>query len=117
MAERRTARKARGEDEPAQDNGELNGDGEDTESRSRSSGRPGRDAGLTAPEAAQRGLSQIAELTGKQPEGVTGVEPAEDGWIVGGEVVEARRIPSSTDTLPPYQHEFPMTLQLPPFPP
>ncbi len=112
MAERRTARKTRGEDEPAQDNGELNGDGEDTESRSRSSGRPGRDAGLTAPEAAQRGLSQIAELTGKQPEGVTGVEPAEDGWIVGVEVVEDRRIPSSTDILATYETEFDVSGEL-----
>src|SRR5260370_38025819 len=106
MAERRTARKTRGEDEPAQDNGELNGDGEDTESRSRSSGRPGRDPGLTAPEAAQRGLSQIAELTGTQPEGVTGVEAAEDGWVVGVEVGEDRRDAAAPRNRGPYGTEL-----------
>lgn len=62
-----------------------------------------RDAGLTAAQAAQAAQRQIAELTGKQPEGVTGVGPAEDGWVVGIEVVEDRRIPSSSDILAAYE--------------
>jgi hypothetical protein len=62
-----------------------------------------RDAGLTAAQAAQAALRQIAELTGKQPEGVTGVGPAEDGWVVGIEVVEDQRIPSSSDILADYE--------------
>ncbi len=44
-------------------------------------------------------LGQIAELTGKQPEGVTGVGPTEEGWVVAVEVVEDRRTPSSSDIL------------------
>jgi hypothetical protein len=64
-----------------------------------------RAAGLTAAEVAQEGMRQIAELTGKEPEGVTGVEPAEDGWLVGVELVEDRRIPSSTDILATYEVE------------
>jgi hypothetical protein len=112
MAERRAVRRAQNEYESAQDNGQRGNGGEDPEARSRTSGRPRRDAGLTAPEAAQIGLCQIAELTGKQPESVIGVEPAEDGWIVGVEVVEDRRIPSSTDILATYETEFDMSGEL-----
>jgi|SRR5215475_8169331 len=91
------------EDElPEEEPGLAGGDeGGDTGRRSRSDGHPG----LTAAKAGQAGLRQIAELTGKQPEGITGVEPAEDGWVVGVEVVEDRRIPSSTDILATYETE------------
>jgi hypothetical protein len=61
---------------------------------------------LTAAEAGRFGLRQIAELTGKEPEGVTGVEPAEGGWVVTIEVVENRRIPSTTDLLATYETEI-----------
>jgi hypothetical protein len=64
-------------------------------------------APLTAAEAGRYGLRQIAELTGKDPEGVTGVEPLEDdGWLVTIEVIEDRRIPSSTDLLATYETEL-----------
>ncbi len=62
--------------------------------------------GLTAAEAGRHGLRQIAGLTGKETEGVTGVEPSEGGWLVTVEVVEDRRIPSSTDLLATYQTEL-----------
>jgi hypothetical protein len=71
-----------------------------------------RDAGLTAAQAAQAALRQIAELTGKQPEGVTGVGPAEDGWVVGIEVVEDQRIPSSSDILAAYETALDMDGEL-----
>jgi hypothetical protein len=61
---------------------------------------------LTAAQAAQRGLRQVVELTGKKPEGVTSLEPAEDGWIVDVEVLEEGRIPSSADTLAVYEVEL-----------
>lgn len=60
-------------------------------------------AELTAAQAGRHGLEQIAELTGKEPEGVTGVERSEDGWQVTVEVVEDRRIPSSSDILATYR--------------
>ena len=60
---------------------------------------------LTAAKAGQAGLEQITELTGKEPDGVSGVEPLEDGWRVTVEVVEDHRIPSSTDLLATYQIE------------
>lgn len=70
----------------------------------RRSRRP-RDGGIKPAKAGQLAMRQIAELTGKQPEGVTGVEPGDDGWIVGVEVVEDRRVPSSSDILATYETE------------
>jgi hypothetical protein len=64
-----------------------------------------RRAGITAAKAGLVGMRQISELTGKEPEGITGVEPADDGWVVGVEVVEDKRIPSSTDILATYETE------------
>src|SRR5215471_18562453 len=72
------------EDEFAEeDSGQASGnDGRGARRRSRS----GRGDGLTAAKAGQAALRQIAELTGKESEGVTGVEPADEGWVVGVEV-------------------------------
>jgi hypothetical protein len=61
---------------------------------------------ISAAEAGRYGLRQIVELTGKEPEGVTGVEPSEDGWVVTVEVLEDRRIPSKTDLLSTYETEI-----------
>src|SRR6266851_5605922 len=61
---------------------------------------------LSAAQAGQRGLRQVAELTGRDPEGISGVEPSQDGWLVTVEVVEDARIPSSTDVLATYQAEL-----------
>src|SRR5215471_20192333 len=83
-------------------------DGRGAKQRSRRS--PGD--GLTAAKAGQVALRQISELTGKQPESVTGVDPADDGWVVGIEVVEDRRIPSSTDILATYETELDMDGEL-----
>lgn len=97
MAERRRARTIRPDDhyddELADD--ELAGTAEDE--------LADRDAVLTAAQAARAAQRQIAELTGKQVEGVTRVGPAEDGWVIGIEVVEDRRIPSSSDILAAYE--------------
>src|SRR6201997_5672719 len=61
---------------------------------------------LSAAEAGREGLRQITELTGKDPEGVSGVTPSQDGWLVTVDVVEDRRIPSSTDILSTYETEI-----------
>jgi hypothetical protein len=68
--------------------------------------RPDRPAGLTAVTASEAGLRHIAGLTGKEMEGVTLVEPADDGWVVVVEVVEDRRIPSSGDILALYEADL-----------
>jgi hypothetical protein len=67
---------------------------------------------LSAAQVGQIGLRQIAELTGRQPEGVTGVEPGQDGWIVSVEVVEDPRVPSSADILATYETEFDLSGEL-----
>jgi hypothetical protein len=61
---------------------------------------------LSAAQAGREGLRQITGLTGKDPEGVTGVTRSQDGWLVTVEVVEDRRIPSSTDILSTYETEI-----------
>jgi len=79
----------------------------DQRDRPSGDGRPARDRReLTAARAGLEGMKLIGELTGKEAEGVTGVEPAEDGWVVTVEVVEDRRIPSSTDVLAAYEVEM-----------
>jgi hypothetical protein len=61
---------------------------------------------MPAREAAEVGLRQVADLTGREPQGVVSLEPAEDGWVVGVEVLEDRRIPSTADILALYEAEI-----------
>ena len=124
MAARRAVRSTRrdDEDERVEPEDELAGEPEDEEPEDELAGEPedeepeeaghrhtgrrsGRTGGITAAKAGQQAMRQIAELTGKQTEGITGVEPGDDGWIVGVEVVEDQRIPSSTDILATYETE------------
>ena len=54
----------------------------------------------SAAEIVQRARQQLAELTGREAEGVLGVERDEDdGWKVTVEVLELQRVPNSTDLL------------------
>ena len=57
--------------------------------------------GRIAAEAAR----QLVELTGKEPEGVVGLDRSDDGWKVEVEVLEVRRIPNTTDVLAMYEVE------------
>lgn len=61
---------------------------------------------LNAADAGREGLRQITELTGKEPEGVSGVEPTEDGWLVTAEMLDDKRIPSTADLLSSYEIEM-----------
>jgi hypothetical protein len=81
------------------------------ESRTRVEERPERGRStvrerLRPMKAATAALEQIAELTGREPQGIVSLEPSEDGWLVGIEIVEDRRIPSSTDVLALYEVEI-----------
>lgn len=89
-------------DEPAEDED----DREERAAPSAPERRRGRPDRLNAAEAAREGLRRITALTAKTAEGVTSVEPAEDGWIVGVELLDAKRIPSSSDTLALYEVEI-----------
>ncbi len=61
------------------------------------------DPALTARQAVRTALKQIAELTAKQPEDITGLQRTDEGWAICFEVVEDRRIPSSSDILATYE--------------
>lgn len=115
MAERRAVRNRQADEQPREsgDRAEVlpedddEYDAADEQAGRRSGSRPSRaSSGLTAADAAAAGLRQIIELTGKDPEGVTGVERGDDGWMVGVEVVEDRRVPSSADILATYEAEI-----------
>lgn len=117
MAERRSVRARRDEAEPGEEERDeveaadqsAEADDPAAEDEPRSRRRPRRQPEKTsAAQAAQAGLREIVELTGKDPEGVTGVEPGDEGWVVGVEVVEDRRIPSSADILAVYEAELDM---------
>lgn len=60
---------------------------------------------LSAATVAGQARDQVGELTGKEVVGVTSVQPAEEGWLVEVEVLEERRIPSTSDMLALYEVE------------
>jgi hypothetical protein len=78
---------------------------------SRSNGRKPRPAAARArprPEptplkVAGHAAEQLLALTGREPEGVTGLERTDDGWAVRIEVLELRRVPTTTDLLALYE--------------
>lgn len=57
---------------------------------------------------ARAAIRAVAELVGRQPDGVVALEPTEDGWRVAVEVLEDERIPSSADILAIYEAELDM---------
>ncbi len=61
---------------------------------------------LTAAQAAAVAIERLAELTSNEIQGVTSVEPTEDGWVVEIEMLEDRRIPSSADIMAIYEVEI-----------
>jgi Gas vesicle synthesis protein GvpO len=67
---------------------------------------PAEEQELTAATAARRALGQVEGLIAREPVGVTSVEPVDDGWMVEVEVLEERRIPSSSDMLALYAVEL-----------
>jgi hypothetical protein len=104
-------------DDESRDAADADGDqrnGRRSRPPARTDRRPARRgrSDLTARESAEAALRQVAELTAKQVEGVTGVERTEDGWLVGVEVVEDRRIPSSADILAIYEAAIDMDGEL-----
>lgn len=57
----------------------------------------------TGTQIAQAAARQLLELTGRDAEGVVGMERTDDGWRIEVEVVEVRRIPDTTDVLALYE--------------
>ncbi|MGN6636932.1 MAG: gas vesicle protein GvpO [Oryzihumus sp.] len=57
----------------------------------------------SAREVATFVADELEDLTGKEPESIVRLGRDDDGWVVGIEVVESRRIPDSTDILAVYE--------------
>jgi hypothetical protein len=62
-----------------------------------------RDGGGAAVQLIRRAREQLAEVTGRTPEAVLGLEKRDDGWLVTVEMLELARIPNSTDVLAAYE--------------
>jgi hypothetical protein len=60
------------------------------------------DGRLSAAELSQAALTTVQELTGYDPEAVTGLEWDGDTWEVTVDVLELSRIPNTTDVLASY---------------
>ena len=52
---------------------------------------------------AVQAAEQLVGLTGKEFEGIVGLSKSEDGWAVAVEVLEMRRVPSTTDVIAVYE--------------
>ena len=60
------------------------------------------DGKLSAHELGQAALSTVQELTGYEPEAVTGLEWDGDVWQITVDVLELSRIPNTTDMIGQY---------------
>jgi hypothetical protein len=62
-----------------------------------------RSSGPSPAQVARLAAGELAELVGRQPEGIVSIERNDGVWCVGVEVVETRRIPDTADILAEYQ--------------
>ncbi|GIG92826.1 gas vesicle protein GvpO [Plantactinospora endophytica] len=95
------------EDEDADDEDDddyEDDDGDDGADERSGAGNPPQP--VSARVAAGNAARQIAGLIGKPVIGVTSLDRTERGWLVGVEVVEDARIPSSADILAVYRTEL-----------
>ncbi|HET7304711.1 MAG TPA: gas vesicle protein GvpO [Segeticoccus sp.] len=95
------------QDSPDRDRDDQDQGQDAQEQGQRSSGsdrRPDRRVSLTS--VAEHALTRLTTLTGREPEGVTSIEPIDEGWKVSIEVIESRRIPDSSDILGLYEVEL-----------
>ena len=60
------------------------------------------DGRLSANELAEAALTTVEELTGREPEAVTGLEWDGEFWKVTVDVLELARVPNTTDLLASY---------------
>lgn len=65
----------------------------------------GRKRGPTPAEVARGAAAELAELLGRAPEAVVSLARTDDGWRIGLEVLEIRRVPETADVLAEYEVE------------
>lgn len=65
---------------------------------------PKRQGTLSVGQVAEHACRELVGITGLEPEGVTSIEPADDGmWKVTLEFLELSRIPPTDDVLGTYE--------------
>jgi hypothetical protein len=74
--------------------------------RDRGRGRAKRRRRAVNLDSIEKGVVQLAALTGREPESVLGVTRVDDGWELTVEVVELERIPPSTNLTATYEAEL-----------
>jgi hypothetical protein len=57
----------------------------------------------SAAAVARRARAELAGLLGREPESVVSLDRTDDGWRVGVEVLELRRVPDTADVLAEYE--------------
>jgi hypothetical protein len=73
-------------------------------SGSTSGGRRRDNGRASSPAALARvAVAELAELIGRDPEGIVGLERTEDGWLVVASVLELHRVPDTADVLADYE--------------
>ena len=78
-----------------------------SDSRTRGTNRSG-DLGSIVRE----GVRQFVELNGTEPEQISGVRSADDGWSILVEVLDLERVPSTTSVLSTYRVDVDSSGQL-----
>lgn len=58
---------------------------------------------MSPAEVARRAAAELAELLDREPESIVSLDRTDDGWRVGVEVLETRRIPDTADVLAEYE--------------
>jgi Gas vesicle synthesis protein GvpO len=109
MAESTRSKNRRAKDDDADTGGEAGqarddqsaSDGENRESGNSAEGS-GESASLSAKELTEAGRETIAELTGLEPQSVTGLEWDGESWLVTVDMLELSRIPETTDVIATY---------------
>lgn len=65
--------------------------------------RPHADGAIRPARAARLAREQLADLLGREPEGISALARTDEGWIAEVEVVELERIPPTTSVLATYR--------------
>jgi Gas vesicle synthesis protein GvpO len=96
-----------GQDEPAQRSGDHGQPSK--QRRDRDGPDRQRSKGMHRPadfDLIEKGVIQLAALTGREPESVSGITPMEEGWQLTVEVIELERVPPSTNITATYEAEL-----------
>jgi hypothetical protein len=97
------AASARSQESGSQESGTQDNSQDSSEGQGRSGSDGSSTSRTNSADLAVAAAQQLVTLTGKTFEGIVGLSRSDDGWDVEVEVVEMRRIPSTTDVIAVYR--------------